>query len=1246
MPRKKGYEQFLSSKLAEGPGVSASEDHLTSNEDAPSPTQSPSNPVSRLLKKEGKKQRTFSAPANRNRIPLHQEEDYSSPSLFDENLVDELANALEKTRVKSQPDLSDAPSSTSRAPFKAPSAVGRRAVITAERLRDTITGAQRDLHMLSKNSVSELIYTTLDNVERHLAYVSKKIKEIHHPDADGQVRAITQEIEGLEQVLCTWRRDYPDNFSPIKIDNSKLFVNTIDKWNTPTLIAYTIALVSRVFEGVARRGSSALLKLLKIYGLSITLLTGGPSLQQTKALEDIPESIETLETRLNMDVPSIPHAVCPCCSYTHPPMYPKNSRTPLYPTHCTERITQDSEPCGAELLFDSKPIKTYHYYSFYEWFGRFIAHPGIEQYGDKFCDDVSATVEVPEVRRDFKDGTFVRSFKGHDGKLYITERGEEGRWLFLLFADFFNVEGNSLHGKTSSTGVTGLVCLNLPPAMRNNQAWVYIPGIIQGRQEPDAKQSEHRHYWRLLVTEFEAGYSRGLRPFHTHTTHQMGLDSNKRIFRVAIAGASMDFKAARPFGGFLDVTSHHTCFLCKCWHLTHIGRTDFENWRPADIAFLKKGTQEWLTAPTIAQRKQIENFYGTRSSELWRLPYWKPTLQLLIEPMHTLFLILEQRFARRALGLDNPEPDGIALDEPEQGNLKRKKAKSSKKKLAYISFYHEFTPPPHPSDLTPLGMGTETGRTSDALRELFDEPEVQDQRLSLLEWNDLTPEQNSARLSRNEQFVSTIQGDPRAFQAVYDLYQSLSSPAPVKEAEKQKFLKKLSSYRWIVLAFVCNNLVEFPTPKHGGEGENEKKVNGLLSRSSLHKGDVTVKMFAQALAHWRLHKVESDRFKWPHFIPKDKQLPSIPWLHLHGKFGKSDLVQHLVEWRMNKPLERLVPVKIDSTYVLQRLQQAVREVITPSWVTRPPEEVGLKRAGTLKADHWRTLFSIHLPLALISIWDEDSPSAADNASKMAPVLQTSMHLTCASIAMTRNNLSLECRNLFRESIRAHIEGLKLNFPGFMLPSHHLSFHIFDFMDSFSNVRNWWAFPFETLIGKMQRISTNHKIGELELTILESICKNATFRRWMMLPDCPELVKFCRNLLDKAYGYDKRNELAQNDADDLQGANPKEVLEYSANPTARRQVTIKFPMDIAKKIGNLNPICFSQVPAPKGFYGTPALQPVGNSYVCYRPPKNSSREASLMGQIRYIFEHGGTTNMAILIQFWDMQQDGNLLRSMQ
>ncbi|KAF9072149.1 hypothetical protein BDP27DRAFT_1191478, partial [Rhodocollybia butyracea] len=53
---------------------------------------------------------------------------------------------------------------------------------------------------------------------------------------------------------------------------------------------------------------------------------------------------------------------------------------------------------------------------------------------------------------------------------------------------------------------------------------------------------------------------------------------------------------------------------------------------------------------------------------------------------------------------------------------------------------------------------------------------------------------------------------------------------------------------------------------------------------------------------------------------------------------------------------------------LKRVQLAVKEVIIPSWIARPPPMVGTARAGTLKADHWRALFSIHLPLALISLW--------------------------------------------------------------------------------------------------------------------------------------------------------------------------------------------------------------------------------------------------------------------------------------
>ncbi|KAJ3924364.1 MAG: hypothetical protein NXY57DRAFT_908116, partial [Lentinula lateritia] len=43
-------------------------------------------------------------------------------------------------------------------------------------------------------------------------------------------------------------------------------------------------------------------------------------------------------------------------------------------------------------------------------------------------------------------------------------------------------------------------------------------------------------------------------------------------------------------------------------------------------------------------------------------------------------------------------------------------------------------------------------------------------------------------------------------------------------------------------------------------------------------------------------------------------------------------------------------------------------------------------------------------------------------------------------------------------------------------SHHLAFHIYDYMDLFSTVYNFWCFPGERLIGRLRNIPINHKIG--------------------------------------------------------------------------------------------------------------------------------------------------------------------------
>ena len=118
---------------------------------------------------------------------------------------------------------------------------------------------------------------------------------------------------------------------------------------------------------------------------------------------------------------------------------------------------------------------------------------------------------------------------------------------------------------------------------------------------------------------------------------------------------------------------------------------------------------------------------------------------------------------------------------------------------------------------------------------------------------------------------------------------------------------------------------------------------------------------------------------------------------------------------------------VDSLATLTRIHEVIKETITPTWIVNPPADVGLPQAGTLKADHWRTLFAIHIPLALLSLWKEDSPIAAPNAKQMTSVLSTSMHWTCAANMMTKRTLTPQSWDSYRHSPPAR-HGFEGEFP--------------------------------------------------------------------------------------------------------------------------------------------------------------------------------------------------------------------------
>ena len=99
---------------------------------------------------------------------------------------------------------------------------------------------------------------------------------------------------------------------------------------------------------------------------------------------------------------------------------------------------------------------------------------------------------------------------------------------------------------------------------------------------------------------------------------------------------------------------------------------------------------------------------------------------------------------------------------------------------------------------------------------------------------------------------------------------------------------------------------------------------------------------------------------------------------------------------------------------------------------------------------------------------------------------------------------------------------------------HMAIHVYDFLCLFGLVRSWWSFLFERLVGQLQRLPHNHKFGiyhlsydhashsismidELEAIMGATFIKAAKLKHWLARPDCPEFLKECKIVFDKAFG---------------------------------------------------------------------------------------------------------------------------------
>jgi hypothetical protein len=165
---------------------------------------------------------------------------------------------------------------------------------------------------------------------------------------------------------------------------------------------------------------------------------------------------------------------------------------------------------------------------------------------------------------------------------------------------------------------------------------------------------------------------------------------------------------------------------------------------------------------------------------------------------------------------------------------------------------------------------------------------------------------------------------------------------------------------------------------------------------------------------------------------------------------------------------------------MRYIQHVIKSTVTPSWINSVPSNYGEASAGTIKADEWRILSTVYLPIALVTLWGLNNGSPPTEGSHFLNILDHTMALFQAVTIICRYTMNSEHAAEFREFMKTWVDGLYALHPHTKKHDKrsivHASLHLPDFLLLFGPVVSWWCFPFERLVGALQRINTNDKIG--------------------------------------------------------------------------------------------------------------------------------------------------------------------------
>lgn len=313
------------------------------------------------------------------------------------------------------------------------------------------------------------------------------------------------------------------------------------KFTVAAQVALVLGAVCSVIFDVSRRAGDFVMGSLGV--LLAVVFVDHDTPRGEAILKQVPKKIETATDKFNLKGRLVYYAVCPTCKQTHKPIYKRGQAHPTYPKNCNNIPAPGAGQCGTPLLERHsvgglviyRPILVCAYHELNDYICGLESRDDLRGYLDGACD--SAMDEIRSgVRNEINDvltGDFARNFKWTDDKLFIDRPKGEGRLLFSLNLDFFNVEEMRLRGASASSGILAMACLNLPVDIRYKPENMYIACVIPGPKEPHLTQSNH--FIRPLIDDLKISWERGTRFSH----------SPNRVVRSALACAVCDLVGAR-----------------------------------------------------------------------------------------------------------------------------------------------------------------------------------------------------------------------------------------------------------------------------------------------------------------------------------------------------------------------------------------------------------------------------------------------------------------------------------------------------------------------------------------------------------------------------------------------------------------------------------------------------------------------------------------------------------------------------